>query len=396
MSERTDNSEEEPLFHTSVKQEIKIATFGCWNMGCIEYRGQYYVSELIKEKQSELDFMIILGDNYYGSKEEYKNDVSDEHMVSSVSNKKNTKNIFIIDDMKMKQGFTCIDKINLPKKLIMGNHDVTESVDKNCSLVKYQLKIPWYDVKFPFGHDFYYFYNIDKNSHETVLIIYLDTSLYTEKIKDDCYISTTNKNKNTLIQEQESFINNIIDDAYFTRKVKKILLCGHEPLLVFKPKEGKKNKISIIKQLIDIIFKKINDYQDVIFTYICADYHLYQNTKITKNELVLNQFIFGTGGGKLEIAPTSGKKKETEYEYTISIEENIVFNNLNIRHEINGSYGLSAYGYGEITIDHLGISHKFIMIEQQPLFGGKLSNNENNKHKYLKYKNKYLQLKLYT
>lgn len=94
---------------------------------------------------------------------------------------------------ELANGFKCLEDINLEKKLIMGNHDVEESFDKSCSALKVQLKLPWYDVKFPFGVDKYYLYhNKITNTYETILFIYLDTSLYDNDLNDDnsCYQSS--------------------------------------------------------------------------------------------------------------------------------------------------------------------------------------------------------------
>ena len=156
--------------------------------------------------------------------------------------------------------------------------------------------------------------------------------------------------------------------------------------------------------MIDIVFDNIKRYSTVKFTYICADYHIYQNTKINKNELELEQFIFGTGGGILVIESSSNEKIIKQKDgYTVSIEPNEIFDKENNKLNIN-SNGHSAFGFGEITINSQGIQHKFIKSPEQPseqyteqytkITGGNLLNNEKNKQKYLKYKNKYLQLKL--
>ena len=371
-----------------IKNEIKFATFGCWNKGCIEGTGQFYVSKLLKEKENNYDFLIILGDNYYGKITIYEKDGQKEYIFSE-------------DDKQMKNGFACIDKINLPKKLIMGNHDVMETVGRGCSGLKLQLKMPWYDVKFPFNFDYYYFLNSEKK-YEAVLIIYVDTSLYSDNIKDDCYKYTTGKTKNELKINQKLFIDSIIKKAITEKSVSKILICGHEPLLVYRRKYHETEfHTVIIKDLIDILFENIQKYSKVKFTYVCADYHIYQNTKIKKNGLELEQFIFGTGGGILVIESCTDTKVIKEQDgYTVSIEPNEIYDKDNKKLYIN-SNGHSAYGFGEITINSEGIKHRFIKSPEQPveypkqqINGGNSLNNEKYKEKYLKYKNKYLQLKL--
>mgnify|MGYP001473503591 CR=1 FL=1 len=51
--------------------EFKIAIFGCWNTGCENNSGQESVKDILKSKQSEYEFMVILGDNYYAKNKTY-------------------------------------------------------------------------------------------------------------------------------------------------------------------------------------------------------------------------------------------------------------------------------------------------------------------------------------
>ena len=94
--------------------EINIATFGCWNEGCQLDSGQQTVANLLRNNQHKYNFMIILGDNYYGDK--LKLNKTPEYKVN------------IINENIMKQGFDCIQNINLPKKLIMGLLLVTQNL----------------------------------------------------------------------------------------------------------------------------------------------------------------------------------------------------------------------------------------------------------------------------
>ena len=141
---------------------FKIAVFGCWNTGCNKYSGQESVKNLLKSKQSEYEFMVILGDNYYAEKKKYK--------VPNSSTDVKIKKTKLYDVQK---GFECLDEIKLEKKLIMGNHDLEDSYDKNCSVLKNQLRLQWYDIKFPYSFDIYC---INQGSdYSSVLMIYLDT-----------------------------------------------------------------------------------------------------------------------------------------------------------------------------------------------------------------------------
>ena len=43
----------------TITNKITISAFGCWNTGCDEDSGQKSVSDVIKEKESNYNFMII-------------------------------------------------------------------------------------------------------------------------------------------------------------------------------------------------------------------------------------------------------------------------------------------------------------------------------------------------
>lgn len=358
----------------TITNKITISAFGCWNTGCDEDSGQKSVSDVIKEKESNYNFMIILGDNYYPKK--------------YVLNKKPKYKVKDIQSLKMEKGFKCIDNINLIRKLIMGNHDIEESVNQGCSVIKYQQKLPWYDVKFPFGYEYHYIKNDD--SYETVLIFYLDTTIYKINVLPNCYLEILNKTVDKLITEQNNFITTTLQKAVENTHInlKKVLFCGHEPLYTIYEEDE-----SVIKStndnLLEHLFKEYKKYRDLNFTWICADYHVYQNTKITHDNLIINQFILGTGGAKLDTLPITNKseyiKDDNKYEFNIL--SNIIYNvdgeNISSNHQ---SLGLSAFGYGEIVIE-IGkiISHKFILTKLPVLAGGDV----NYKQKYLKYKFKY-------
>lgn len=172
-------------------------------------------------------------------------------------------------------------------------------------------------------------------------------------------------------------------------KINHVLICGHEPLITYKYKKDNKNKYkdksAYIQELIDIIFKEKTKYT-IPFTYLCADYHVYQYSKISINDLVIDQIILGTGGGELdELVPISTTNFKIYNGYTLTIMPNIVNNITN-----NETYGISNYGYGELNYDITGLRHTFIPI---PIKSNYYHYNNDWEKKYLKYKNKYLKLK---
>ena len=319
----------------------------------------------------------------------------------------------------MKAGFDCLDSIDIQKKIIMGNHDIEDGINQGCSILKYQLKLPWYDVKFPFSHELHYIKD-DDDDYKILLILYIDTTLYTgENII--CYNSTLNKSRDMVKCEQNAFIHKTLDDLKDNNKISDILICGHEPLITYKFKKNKE-KSSIITELCQVIFNRrnIQKYESKNFTYLCADYHIYQHSTIKCNDkLSITQIILGTGGGELDEIVPSDKNNNKQFEkyfdnctYSLQIEKNICTNQ-------NESFGIAKHGYGELIYNKHGLTHTFIPVE--PVVDSDKSDGDSVvdsdksdvdsdksdvesvggdsdlfKIKYLKYKNKYLKLKKMT
>ena len=431
---------------------LKIAVFGCWNTGCNENSGQRNVADKLRENQDNYNFLVILGDNYYPKK--YKN--------------KDFKINYKLTNMEeAEKGFKCLDNINIEKKIIMGNHDIENHIDKDCSVLKSILKLPWYDVKFPFSHDLYYIKNVTyPNGVEIILMFYLDTTLYDEDLKcNTCYDRVLGKSRQELKEAQNMYIQAILAQ-HIHRNIRQVIFYGHEPLFAMKScskkdKKAKKDKKdknssqstknskdsletamsanekdkkdkkddnykpSIVLELLDLLFHLKNTYLHLKFTWICADFHVYQNTKIIINDdtnnIYIDQLIFGTGGGDLD--PVSENQNNEEL-HVLSYPCNsgdhtekyklLIYPN-NSAPQDNSTFGISKFGYGEITISPF--SHRGVEAIRQPPIDEATSlppNDEVTSHlypdnvahtfiictesssekkKYLKYKQKYLELK---
>jgi hypothetical protein len=346
---------------------LKFATFGCWNEGCKEESVQKMVAEELSRKQKEYKFLVLLGDNYYSNKNE---------------------NGYDINLQEMKEGFGCLSGIKIPKKMILGNHDIEEGKNQGCSNMKAQLKLPWYDIKFPYDYEDHFL----SNSNKIIKFIYIDTTIYNlVDNKNTCYERVINKTPGQLINEQHNFIKEQLKNIN-PEITNTIVFFGHEPLLTFK---FENEKPSNILPLLNEIFNLTKDLDERIkLNYICADFHNFEEAYITKKYnngkvFKIHQLIFGTGG-----------KTILDERYNPNINDRTNPNNFNgFKYEMQLRYGsdqpilsnsydpLHSNGYGEITIDKEGLKYNFIAVQPD------MKNIW--KNKYLKYKKKYLILKKY-
>lgn len=368
---------------------IKFATFGCWNEGCEKESVQQLVINKLIETQCQYKFLIILGDNYYSKKKSI-----------NIQNSENINDIkyYDINLQEMKNGFDCLENIKIPKKMILGNHDIEEGILQGCSNMKSQLKIPWIDIKFPYDFENYYIFLDNKDpklrDYKIIKFIYLDTTVYNlENELNTCYDKVINKSPLQIIKEQKLFIAEQLKslDPKYTNTV---IFIGHEPLITFKFKTNKINQVENLKilSLLNDIYELTNDLHKIYnFNYICSDFHNFEEAIITKpyiNDEIfkIHQLVFGTGG-----------ITNLDSRYKPSIERNNPDNfngfSYNMQHRYSSDDPLLDYsippiksnGFGEITIDECGLKYKFIPIN--------LTKVDIWKHKYLKYKNKYVLLK---
>lgn len=372
---------------------LKFATFGCWNEGCIKESVQYLVIRKLIELQDQYKFLIILGDNYYSKKKSI--DIQNSENVDDIKSIKYSD----INLQEMKKGFECLEDITIPKKMIFGNHDIEDGTLQGCSNMKSQLKIPWIDIKFPYDFENYYIFleNEDPklNNYKIVKFIYLDTTVYDLVDKTNtCYDKVINKSPSQIIEEQTIFITEQLKSLNPTY-TNTVIFIGHEPLITFRFKTNKigKTKNPKILSLLNDIYELTKGLHEIYnFHYICADFHNFEESIITKEydttgkSFKIHQLVFGTGGvSKLDprYNPTSERINP----------DNFNGFNYNMQNRYSSDEDVQDYsmphinsnGYGEITIDKDGLKYKFYPIVQDTMIDFK--------NKYLKYKKKYLEIK---
>ena len=329
--------------------EIKIATFGCWNkMIVIDDRVPLFdVVAYLQLHQDEYSDLIILGDNYYplGEKEQ-------KQTVKLANGEKiKVKSInFIQEDFD--RGFKGIESLGIPNKyLIMGNHDIEDTILQDCKGLTQQLsKTDKFTIPFPFGSV------VKSIGSINYKYIFIDTTIYSLPNSEiNCIFKTTNHQPSQVILDQNQFLLTELSDP----SINYFLIFGHEPLLAVKTSSSTPEKVGGVTNLAELLLS-INPKKDI--TYVCADVHMYQSGIISstnhENKNTIKQIICGTGGG------------DKDY-YTAP---NKIFTENNIQFELKEM--MDSFGYVEIILREDGISHTY--------------NKINNELILVKYKKKYL------
>jgi hypothetical protein len=173
------------------------------------------------------------------------------------------------------------------------------------------------------------------------LLLMLDSSMYTTAASKylQCYsvfLKRPVESQQSLIDIQNAFIKSTIEK--YKSQIKHLVLIGHHPITGIKnksektqktqkdksakdkspkekkakdksPKEKKAKEDKSSNDLLDDIpyfsdtLKMIFDilHDEVTYSYLCADLHLYQRGKVVMNtSMEINQYIVGTGGTELD------------------------------------------------------------------------------------------------
>jgi hypothetical protein len=397
---------------------MKFIHFGCWNKDkCDMIENKTNISKTMKLLKSTIDnatenkfnFISIAGDNYYPAKT----------TIDGIKKLEFNRDNFT-------SGFNCLPK-DIMKYIIFGNHDIKkpyeyydplvenkkEKENKRCYNLKQQLEY----FKDP---NVIFFTDVTYISHNTTLIIFIDTTLYEIKnmaIADTCYTEnifpTADKSKdiNELIRHQHMKIMEIINDPR-NNQCKNLIMIGHHPLYSVKYGDGPKAvngaKINVLPILINFIktIIPILKSKNITMYYLCADTHLYQQGIVSINgEYDIHQYIVGTGGTKLDKKITTDQKIFRQDE--INIEYTIIYQNVShgfITVDINDSIDIEFISVdGKDKIDVPDILDELPALESSALAPVlelpapapvlEVLEAFAFDHKYLKYKHKYLKLK---
>ena len=386
---------------------MKFIHFGCWNKGeCNKETNLNPLSIVMSDlnkKVKEVEFIIVAGDNYYKEKKEE-------------TEKKKATPIDENETANLKSGFECLPK-TVPVYILYGNHDVINKTDVGCSILTSQITfvekflleksnlILFEDVNIK---------QIDKNT----TIIMFDSSLYTlpDQANEPSLSLCTFINKscyNKLFQQfKEKETKNLQDlCTYQTNKIvaefsknqnnQNIIFVAHHPLVCTKPTKNNcyaENLIKLFKDNIGPVYETIKGTKPKIY-YLCADYHVYQKMDINiqldpHTVLPITQYTVGTGGADLDDISIMGQLEKDETllpiynTHVYTLEETF-----GLTYKVNDEK--KSHGFLEVTVTETvsdtetvsNIIFEFISVASQ-------KEKTLVQRKYLKYKMKYLNLKL--
>ena len=371
---------------------MKFIHFGCWNKNfCDITKNNNGLSATMKELNNyindnkDIDFIVIAGDNYYPDKKEKEKKekkTKEKNMI--------TKNFL--------SGVNCLPK-HILKYVLLGNHEYdnmkVDGMDADkCHLLKTQKNIFNKLNNTIFFNDVIY-----RPFGMHTLIIMIDTTIYEMfddlkepnelNIYDTCvkYLFLEDDEINeknpelrltlsNIIQKQNDKIKDII--IKYGNDKKNIVLIGHHPIVTIKVKADT-NRFDITNGLVNL-YKFLDDIlQSKNLYYLCADTHNYQSGKVYIQELEINQYITGTGGADQDICTKLGEDNKYDIKYkNIQCQNSFGFIVCNENKDENLECNFVE---GRITEQ----------VETAPMHpdlqGGYYK-------KYLKYKNKYLNLKI--
>ena len=147
--------------------------FGCWNNGGCNpedttnqnslTRVMKYLKKYIEDEENKPEFLIVAGDNYYPEKDKNNEKEKDKEKIK------------YYDEKHIDSGFNCLNEIKIEKYILLGNHDVEQTISKNgnnenientnkkkCNTLNYQVD----NIR----QNLFNFNNFDKSSLQTKMV----------------------------------------------------------------------------------------------------------------------------------------------------------------------------------------------------------------------------------
>ena len=293
--------------------------FGCWNSGGCNpedpnpnalTRVMKHLKEFVENEDNDKpEFLIVAGDNYYPPKEKKKDEKGETEKKEKKEKKEKRKN-YIEEDID--SGFKCLNEILIDKIILLGNHDVEQTIDNNkntlgCNTINYQIE--------KYNNNLFNFNNFEdklqtKMLGDHTIIIMFDSTIYDKKAEQflECYkkINENYNDINDFIKRQSEQRDNTIKWLQENEQlsIKNIIFTCHHPIIELKVKKNNLEENPFYN--LGEFLLPFNELSDKKFIHLCADVHLYQSSEIIikgedKNkEMLLKQYVVGTGGAELD------------------------------------------------------------------------------------------------
>jgi hypothetical protein len=275
------------------------------------------ISNYVETSKRDIKFVTVAGDNYYPEKTGFSQKILNKDELHKIINKLN-------------------DIPNIKKYLLWGNHDILDAtVDyrdidrdihrgkyrdievefeaKQCDVLNEQIELIKKKKKENDTKIEYFLDVIVDNSFNNTSIIMIDTTLHSDKFKEEdeinsCYnigiFNGTFLEKKTIRELREYQFNKIVEHLRKTDN-KHIIFIGHHPIKSYRYHKKEEKRYGKEKNLIELFQNLIPDLLKKNIFYLCADTHIFQESILfinNKDNININitQYIVGTGGAELD------------------------------------------------------------------------------------------------
>ena len=383
-----------PLFTRRVQQQNQyFIHFGCWNKGkCdVSDTAKSGVSAVMRRIQTYIDeentykptFISVAGDNYYPNKLKNKDKKEKENTVVKSKDKtakkeKNEVKQKIIVESELASGFECLKSLNVPVKVILGNHDLETNIPKiaesdaglysdsglylgsdnktitgpanNCTILELEKTAVKSEPGVKLKLDFLTKGDIPFIGTNTMVLM-IDTSMYETDDADiaqyeECYGQITTES-HKIIDLRNLQKSRVLDAIKQNSHKTNIVVIGHHPITGYIIKKDKHKLVEPFPEFVELWQAIIAEAAGKTLYYLCADKHFYQPGTVTIDGTPIHQYIVGTGGAELDANPF--KNPLTDRPIPIKNEptniESVRYS-MTFRHILD-SY--SNYGYGFLT-----------------------------------------------
>jgi hypothetical protein len=319
------------------KKLFKLVHFGCWNKGGCNHRRTNPLSFVRKElqqidKEQNIDFYLVAGDNYYQEKQ-------------------NDKQIVEFSEKQFTEGFKCLSTLKGHKYILLGNHDTT-AIPRYYNTTEVKPKHVCHtlhkEIEFTNKPEHKSHFTMIKPSttqhlylpHSKTLFVLLDTNLLQDDEYDikkvlECSIEYYNELPGEYLKVEdfvEAYITQLLEatQKYITGLgVNNLIFVGHHPIYGIKSKFKlgvPKNKGQNFSQTgLDLLINIIKMCNPESVYHLCADIHNYQQNNLvithTDTETTtynIKQYITGTGGAHQDDLPVPIFKPLKLSNYTIN------------------------------------------------------------------------------